>query len=56
MKEQRLVKIAAGTVLTQGMIALGGRLSTPPSKRLGRTALQKLHIGREGASGAESDS
>ena len=33
MKRQRLAKIAAGTILTLGMIALGGRLSTPPSVR-----------------------
>jgi hypothetical protein len=31
MKTKRLVKIAAGTVVTLSVIALGGRLSTPPS-------------------------
>src|SRR5271163_1134576 len=30
MKPQRLVKMASAAVLTLGVIALGGRLSTPP--------------------------
>ena len=31
MKTQQLVKMAAGAILTLGLIALGGRLSTTPS-------------------------